>query len=72
MAKAVLWRYPLVRWGMDAFGAFPIERGSGDTRATAHAGKLLAEGEVLGMFRAGRRSPSVIGTGTATQRGSRL
>jgi 1-acyl-sn-glycerol-3-phosphate acyltransferase len=25
-----VWRYPLVRWGMKAYGAFPIERGNGD------------------------------------------
>ena len=59
MAKAELWRYPLVRWGMDAFGAFPIERGTGDTDAMAHAGELLAEGDVLGMFPRGTSKPSV-------------
>jgi 1-acyl-sn-glycerol-3-phosphate acyltransferase len=57
MAKAELWRYPLVRWGMDAFGAFPIERGNGDTGAMAHAGELLDEGEVLGMFPHGTSKP---------------
>ena len=57
MAKAELWRYPLVRWGMDAFGAFPIERGNGDTGAMAHAGELLAAGEVLGMFPRGTSKP---------------
>ena len=35
---------------MDAYGAFPVERGNGDRGAMAHAGKLLGEGEVLGMF----------------------
>jgi 1-acyl-sn-glycerol-3-phosphate acyltransferase len=58
MAKAELWRYPLVRWGMDAFGAFPIERGNGDTCAMARAGKLLAAGEVLGMFPRGTSKPA--------------
>src|SRR5215471_17878940 len=50
MAKAELWRYPLVRWGMEAYGAIPVERGNGDTNAMARAGELLAAGEVLGMF----------------------
>src|SRR5262249_34708025 len=31
MAKAELWRYPGVRWAMDAYGTFPVERGNGDT-----------------------------------------
>ena len=58
MAKVELWRYPLVRWGMEAYGAFPIERGNGDTAAMAHAGELLAEGEVLGMFPRGTSKPA--------------
>lgn len=58
MAKAELWRYPLVRSGMDAFGAFPVERGNGDTRAMARAGELLAAGEVLGVFPRGTSRPA--------------
>jgi len=42
---------------MDAYGAFPIERGNGDTGAMAHAGRLLTEGEVLGMFPRGTSKP---------------
>jgi 1-acyl-sn-glycerol-3-phosphate acyltransferase len=57
MAKAELWRYPLVRWGMEAYGAFPVERGNGDLGAMAYAGELLAEGEVLGMFPRGTSKP---------------
>src|SRR5205085_704959 len=36
MAKAELWRYPIVRWAMEAYGAFPVERGNGDTGAMSH------------------------------------
>jgi 1-acyl-sn-glycerol-3-phosphate acyltransferase len=50
MAKAELWRYPLLRTALEAFGAFPVERGSGDTTAFARAVRLLEEGEVLGIF----------------------
>ena len=57
MAKAELWRYPFVRWGMEAYGAFPIERGNGDRGAMIHAGELLAEGAVLGMFPRGTSKP---------------
>lgn len=58
MAKAELWRYPLVRWGMEAYGTFPVERGSGDTGSMARAGELLAEGEILGMFPRGTSKPA--------------
>ena len=71
MAKAELWRYPLVRWGMDAFGAFPIERGNGDT-VLWPTRQLLAAGKVLGMFPRGTSEPLSSGTGTAAQHGSRL
>ena len=58
MAKAELWRYPFVRWGMEAYGTFPVERGNGDTGAMARAGELLAEGEILGMFPRGTSKPA--------------
>src|SRR5580765_1853724 len=57
MAKAELWRYPPVRWAMEAYGTFPVERGSGDTGAMTRAGELLAEGAVLGMFPRGTSKP---------------
>lgn len=58
MAKAELWRYPVVRWAMDAYGTFPVERGDGDTGAMTRAGELLAAGEILGMFPSGTSRPS--------------
>jgi 1-acyl-sn-glycerol-3-phosphate acyltransferase len=57
MAKAELWRYPVVRWVMDKFGTFPIERGSGDRRAVGRAAQLLTEGELLGIFPQGTCLP---------------
>src|SRR5580765_6146778 len=57
MAKAELWRNPLVRWGMEAYGTFPVERGNGDTGAMAPAGELLDEQEILGMFPRGTSKP---------------
>jgi 1-acyl-sn-glycerol-3-phosphate acyltransferase len=50
MAKAELWRNRLLGAVMDAFGAFPIERGTGDTAALSRAATLLRDGQVLGMF----------------------
>jgi 1-acyl-sn-glycerol-3-phosphate acyltransferase len=50
MAKAELWRYPLLRQLMDGFGAFPVDRGGGDVKALRHGVELLRRGEVLGVF----------------------
>ena len=58
MAKAELWRYPVVRWAMEAYGTFPVERGRGDTIAMGRGGELLDQGEILGMFPRGTSKPS--------------
>ena len=58
MAKAELWRYPVIRWAMDAYGTFPVERGNGDTGAMSHAGELLDAGEILGIFPRGTSKPT--------------
>jgi 1-acyl-sn-glycerol-3-phosphate acyltransferase len=58
MAKAELWRNPVIRWAMESYGAFPIDRGSGDTGAMDRAGELLAGGELLGMFPRGTSKPA--------------
>jgi 1-acyl-sn-glycerol-3-phosphate acyltransferase len=50
MAKAELWRHPLLRTVMDALGTFPVERGSGDLEAVGRAVGLLEAGEVVGVF----------------------
>ncbi len=50
MAKSELWRYPLVGRALNAFGAFPVERGVGDAAAISNAADLLRDGEVLGIF----------------------
>jgi 1-acyl-sn-glycerol-3-phosphate acyltransferase len=50
MAKSELWRYRLVGAAMESFGAFPVERGTGDTTALSRAAELLRQGDVLGIF----------------------
>ena len=50
MAKAELWRFRPIAWVLDSFGAFPVERGAGDATAMSRAARLLAEGQLLGMF----------------------
>ncbi len=56
MAKVELfqkkWRGALLR----ALGAFPVERGKGDTGALDWAMEVLRKGNVLGMFPEGHRS----------------
>lgn len=50
MAKAELWRYPLLRSAMNAFGTFPVERGGGDLQAVHQGVALLERGEIVGIF----------------------
>ncbi len=50
MAKAELWRVALVGRTLDAFGAFPVERGTGDGAAMSRAASLLRDAQVLGIF----------------------
>ena len=57
MAKSELWRNPLLARVMDAFGTFPVERGTGDSAALGRAGRLLTSGEVLGIFPQGTGLP---------------
>jgi 1-acyl-sn-glycerol-3-phosphate acyltransferase len=60
MAKAELWRYRPVGRVLESFGAFPVERGTGDATAISKAATLLRDGQVLGMFPQGtsKRRPS--------------
>ena len=57
MAKAELWNYPILRWVMEKFGTFPIERTGGDGVGISRASDLLSEGEALGMFPQGTCLP---------------
>jgi 1-acyl-sn-glycerol-3-phosphate acyltransferase len=60
MAKSELWRHRPVARVLESFGAFPVERGTGDATAISIAAGLLRDGEVLGMFPQGtsKRRPS--------------
>jgi 1-acyl-sn-glycerol-3-phosphate acyltransferase len=57
MAKAELWRYPVLREIMCGFGAFPVRRGRGDEAALDYGRGLLARGELVGMFPQGTCLP---------------
>ena len=56
MAKEELFRVPVLGPVIRALGAFPVARGKGDTGALAHAGDIVRQGGVLGIFPEGGRS----------------
>jgi len=58
MAKAELFKYPIVGLIVRSWGAFPVRRGHLDREALKNAVKVLKRGDVLGIFPEGRRSPS--------------
>jgi GTPase len=55
MAKAELFRIPLLRRIIHRMGAFPVERGGADRRALRVAREVLRRGDVLLMFPEGTR-----------------
>ena len=69
MAKADLFKIPLMDLLIRNLSAFPVNRGEKDEWAMRHAAKLLAHGLPLGMFPEGKRSRGrglvVAKTGTA-------
>ena len=69
MAKAELFKFPLMDVALRNLGAFPVYRGEKDGWAMRHARKVLEHGQTLGMFPEGTRNKSrglgVAKTGTA-------
>ncbi len=55
LAKAELFKVPIVGPIVKAFGAFPVKRGKGDISAIKTALKLLKEGKRLVIFPEGKR-----------------
>ncbi|SHE73838.1 1-acyl-sn-glycerol-3-phosphate acyltransferase [Desulfofundulus australicus DSM 11792] len=58
IAKAELFRIPLLGPVIRALGAFPVRRGGGDRQAVRRALELLKQGRVVGIFPEGTRSKS--------------
>ncbi|WIM99815.1 lysophospholipid acyltransferase family protein [Actinoplanes oblitus] len=56
LAKASLWKNPLVRRVLDGMGQIPVRRGQGDTDALDTAVQCLSAGGCLGIFPEGTRS----------------
>ncbi|MCV9888328.1 lysophospholipid acyltransferase family protein [Metabacillus halosaccharovorans] len=56
MAKAELFKVPVLKQLLTNFGTFPVKRGGGDREAIRAGLKVLKEGHVLGLFPEGTRS----------------
>ncbi len=58
MAKAELFKVPVLGPIITAFNAFPVQRGKSDRNAIRKAVEILNAGKVLGVFPEGTRSSS--------------
>jgi len=56
MAKAELFKFPLMDVALRNLGAFPVYRGEKDAWAMRHARRVLEHGQTLGMFPEGTRN----------------
>ncbi|NQS75879.1 MAG: 1-acyl-sn-glycerol-3-phosphate acyltransferase [Peptococcaceae bacterium] len=56
MAKAELFKIPVIGYVLRISGAFPVRRDKSDRRAIRTALRLLKEGEMVGVFPEGTRS----------------
>ena len=56
MAKAELFKFPLMDVALRSLGAFPVYRGEKDDWAMRHARKVLNYRQILGMFPEGTRN----------------
>src|SRR5271154_5037458 len=55
MAKRELFKYRLVAWLLNGLGAFPVDRGAGDTQAMDTARAILERGDCVVVFPEGTR-----------------
>ena len=58
MAKSELWKFSILRWAMEAFGTFPVNRGEADRAAIKAGLEILDAGAVLGLFPEGHVNKS--------------
>ena len=69
MGKAELFKFPIMDLLLRNLSAFPVNRGEKDEWAMRHAARVVANGQILGMFPEGTRSKgrglAVAKTGTA-------
>lgn len=59
MAKESLFRVPIVKQIIEAFGAYPVSRGTGDVGAIKKSVELLKNHKSVGIFPQGHRNPGI-------------
>ncbi len=59
MGKAELFKIPVLKWIIKAFGGFPVHRGENDINALKLSIKILRDGQVLGIMPEGHRVSSI-------------
>jgi 1-acyl-sn-glycerol-3-phosphate acyltransferase len=57
MAKEELFKVPVLNWGIQLYGAYPVKRGSPDRSAIRAALAQLEAGWAVGIFLEGTRTP---------------
>ncbi|NEQ26152.1 MAG: 1-acyl-sn-glycerol-3-phosphate acyltransferase [Microcoleus sp. SIO2G3] len=57
MAKEELFRIPLLKQGIELYGAYPVKRGAADRSAIRAALECLEEGWAVGLYLGGTRTP---------------
>lgn len=57
MAKEELFKIPVLKQGIELYGAYPVKRGSADRSAIRAAMNCLLEGWAVGLFLQGTRTP---------------
>lgn len=70
MAKAELFKIPLLKQLISALGAYPVDRKRGDVGAIKKTISLLESGQVVGMFPQGHRYPGQLPASTPTKAGA--
>ena len=72
MAKAELFKIPVLAQLIRALGAFPVDRGGGDVSAVKKAVSIVENGSCLGIFPQGHRYPGEDPRNTKTKNGMAL
>ena len=70
MAKEELFRVPILKQGIELYGAYPVSRGAADRSAIRAALKSLENGWATGVYLEGNRTPD--GRITAPKKGAAL
>ena len=72
LAKAELFRIPILRGIIRMFGAIPVERGRGDVGAIRRSVEVAKSGEILAVFPQGTRQKGINPADTPTKPGGAM